>query len=88
MIRLGCLQGCGDLMPVSLVGETEETGHGQRQGGAELELLRHVAGPQLFLAACRAFVRCKHPKRQFGRCRFARTVRPDQRDNLARLNPH
>ena len=88
MIRPGQRQRLFHLSAAGPVCQPQKPVHSQRQGPVDLELLRYIAGAQVGLLARRAFIRVKNAKRHLRGCGFARSVGPDQRDDLTGLYAH
>lgn len=63
--------------------ETHKAADGQRQGGVEVQLLRHVANAQIGLTLQRAGGRFDQSQHHAHQRRLARAVRTQQRENTA-----
>ena len=64
-------------------GQRQQTFHRKRQGAVDIDLLRNIADAQAGLVDHFAFIRLENAQRHLGGRAFARTIRPDQHDDLA-----
>src|SRR5690606_5772032 len=66
--------------------QTQETQHRQRQGGIDVELLRHIADAQLGLAPDLAAIRLEQAQHHPHQSRLAGAVGADQGDDLTTVD--